>query len=132
MAVKARDVVDAALKLTGHVGELGAVDRNREARYYGAAPVYLTVLQYELAQRENAPNPRPVTGLDDELGVSDETALKVMPVGLAMYFALLDRDAVLYNHFSSSYYGALIPSIAVSEVPLKECYLSPGDPMMMR
>jgi hypothetical protein len=130
MSVKANEVVDAALRLICHVGEMGAIDKNREGRYYGVAPSYLTVLQYELAEYENAPQPLPVSSLSQELGLSDETALKVMPVGLAMYFALIDRDAALYNHFSNSYYGELAPSIKAAETPLTECYLEHGDPMM--
>lgn len=130
MAVKAKEVADAALRLICHVGEMGAIDKNREGRYYGVAPSYLTVLQYELAEFENAPPPMAVTNLSQELDISDEDALKVMPVGLAMYFSLIDRDAELYNHFSSSYYGSLLPSIKNAEVPLGECYLSPGDDMM--
>jgi hypothetical protein len=130
MSVKAKEVVDMALRLVCHVGEMGAIDKNREGRYYGVAPSYLTVLQYELAEYENAPQPLPVTNLTQELELSDETALKVMPVGLAMYFALIDRDAALYNHFQSSYYGSFAPSIKAAEVPLAECYLASGDPMM--
>lgn len=130
MSVKAKEVVDAALRLISHVSEMGTVDKNREARYFGVAPSYLTVLQFELAQCENAPQPLPVTSLEQTLDLSDKTALEVMPVGLAMYFSLIDRDAALYNHFQSNYYGCLMPSIKSAEVPLKECYLSPGDPMM--
>lgn len=130
MSVKAKEVVDAALKLICHVGELGAVDANRESRYYGVAPSYLTVLQYELAEYENAPQPKPISDLSQQIELSDETALKVMPVGLAMYFALIDRDAALYNHFSTTYYGRLVPSIKAAEVPLAECYIKLGDPMM--
>lgn len=130
MSVKAKEVVDAALRFIGHVGEQGAIDRNREARFYSVAPTYLTMLQFELAQFENAPMPLPVSDLAQQLELSDETALKVMPAGLAMYFALLDRDAELYNHFQGSYYGSLAPSVKAGETRLAECYLSPGDPMM--
>jgi hypothetical protein len=130
MSVKAKDVVDAALRLISHVSETGAVSKNREARYFGVATSYLTVLQYELAGYERVPEPMPVTSLEQTLDLSDKTALEIMPVGLAMYFSLIDRDAELYNHFQSSYYGCLIPSIRSAEVPIKECYLSPDDLMM--
>jgi hypothetical protein len=130
MSVKAKDVAEAALKLICHVNDMGAVDRNKESRYYGVAPAYLTLLQYELAEFEGAPQPLPISELLQDIGLSDETALKVMPAGLAMYFALIDRDAELYNHFSQSYYVTLIPAIKVAEVPLQECYIHPGDPML--
>lgn len=130
MSVKAKEVADAALRLIFHVGEMGAIDKNKESRYYSVAPAYLTVLQYELADYENAPQPQPVADLSQEIALSDETALKVMPVGLAMYFSLIDRDAALYNHFSGCYYGSLVPSVKAAEVRLGECYLSAGDVMM--
>jgi hypothetical protein len=130
MSVKAKDVAEAALKLICHVNDMGAVDRNREGRYYGVAPAYLTLLQYELAEFEGAPQPLPISELLQDIGLSDETALKVMPAGLAMYFALIDRDAELYNHFSQSYYGTLIPEIKAAEVALQECYIHPYDPML--
>jgi hypothetical protein len=129
MSVSAKDVTDAALKLICHVNDMGAIDRNRESRFYGVAPAYLTVLQYELAEFEGAPPPLPISALSQNIGLSDETALKVMPEGLAMYFALIDRDAALYNHFSQSYYGTLIPAIKVAETRLHECYIRRGDPL---
>ncbi len=130
MSVKAKDVADTALKLMCHVNDMGAVDRNKESRFYGVAPAYITVLQYELAEFEGAPPPLPISVLSQEIGLSDETALKVMPVGLAMYFALIDRDAALYNHFSQSYYGTLIPQIKAAETNIEECYIRRGDPML--
>lgn len=130
MSVKAKEIADAALKLICHVGELGAIDKNRESRYYGLAPSYITVLQYELSEYENAPQPLPIENLEQEIDLSDKTALKVMPIGLAMYFALIDRDADLYNHFSSLYYEKLVPSIKTAEVKISECYIFPNDPML--
>ena len=53
-----------------------------------------------------------------------------MPAGLAMYFALIDRDAEMYNHFSSLYYEKLLPTVKTGEVNIRECYLSPHDPRM--
>lgn len=130
MAVKAKEIADAALKLLCHVGNFGTVDKNRESRYLGLAPSYLTVLQYEIAEYENVPQPLPIENLEQEIDLSDKTALKVMPAGLAMYFALIDRDAEMYNHFSSLYYEKLLPTVKTSEVSIRECYLSPNDPMM--
>jgi hypothetical protein len=130
MSVTAKEVVEIALGLAGHVGAAGTIDKNREARCYGVAPSFLTMLQCELAAYENAPVPQPVGSLSQLIELSDETARKVLPAGLAMYFALLDRDAVLYNHFKSCYYGSLAPSVKAAETTLAECYLTPGDPMM--
>lgn len=122
MSVTAKNVADLALKLIGRVNAAGAVDENRESRYYGMAPAYLTVLQTELAELENTDAPRPVADLSQMLSVSDETALKVMPAGLAMYFSLIDRDSELYNHFSQVYYGSFIPQIKPDENELEDYY----------
>lgn len=130
MSVTAKEAVELALGLTGHIGTAGAIDKNREARYYGVAPSFLTVLQYELAAREGAPVPQAVANLSQLLELSDETARRVLPAGLAMYFALLDRDAALYNHFKSCYYEQLAPSVRAAETTVADCYLEPGDPMM--
>lgn len=130
MAVKAKDVVDAALKLICHVGDLGTVDKNRESLYFGLAPSYITVLQSELAEYENSSQPLPVSDLEQYIDLSDTTALKILPVGLAMYFSLMDRDSALYNHFSTLYYEKLIPTIKAGEKKLSECYIFPNDPML--
>lgn len=130
MSVTAKEVTDSALNLVFHVTEGGALDRTREARYRGVAPSYLTVLQYELAGLENQPFSQPVTTLDDVISLTDKTAREIMPVGLAMYFALLDRDSELYNHFAEIYHSRLTPSVSPGEVKLRECYLKSNDPMM--
>lgn len=130
MSVTAKEVIDSALRLIFHVTEGGAVDKNREAIYRGAAIAYLTVLQYELADLENQPFSQPVKAPDDVIALTDKTAREIMPVGLAMYFALLDRDSELYNHFAELYHSRLAGSVTPGEVRLHECYLKSSDPMM--
>jgi hypothetical protein len=46
----------------------------------------------------------------------------VLPFGLAMYFAVIDRDSELYNHFSQLYYGTLLPSIKTDETAIQDYY----------
>lgn len=130
MSVTAKEVADEALKLIFHVGEDGNISAEKEAKLYAAAPAYLTVLQLELAQCENKEVNSAVSALSDVLAVSDETALKVMPCGLAMYFALISRESELYNHFSSVYYTKLLPGVKAAEIKITDCYLSPNDIMM--
>lgn len=130
MSVTAKEVTDEALKLVFHVTETGVLDKTSEARYRGAAPAYLTVLQYELAALENQPFSQPVESLCDVIALTDKTAREIMPVGLAMYFALLDRDSELYNHFAELYHSRLARSVTPGEVKLRECYLKSSDPMM--
>lgn len=127
----AKIVVDQALRLLTHVNAAGAVDENREARYYGVAPGYLTLLQYEVAALQNRPaQGMAVNTLGDSLALDDDTALRLLPAGLAMYFALADRDDAAYNHFSKLYYGELVPSIKPGEVFLTDYYGARCDPTM--
>lgn len=131
MSVTAKDAVVAALKLAGHMNVLGAVDENKDSRYFGAAPAYLTILSSEIAAAENRALPAPVSGLDDNLPVSDDSAARVLPFGLAMYFSLIDRDSELYNFFSQLYYEKLLPSVKTDEVPITDSYDVKNDDTIM-
>lgn len=122
MSVDAKTVVDLALKLLGRVNTAGAVEENRESRYYGMAPAFLTVLQQELSGFENTGAAPRVEELSQILSVSDETALKAMPAGLAMYFSLIDRDSGLYDQFSQIYYGNYLPQMKADETAISDYY----------
>lgn len=112
MSVTGKQVTEQALKLIGHVNSQGAVDWNRESKYAKIASAYLTQLQLEILQHENSDAvPATVESLDDDLLVLDANALRVMPSGLAMYFALVDHDSDNYNHYSTEYHSNLIPQI---------------------
>lgn len=123
--------MDAALSLMAYVNSAGAVDENREARYYGLAPAYITVIQDELAAALNmSAVPRPVTELSQVLEVDDDSAARVMPAGLAMCFSLVDREPDKYNYFTDLYYGRLLPSVKPDETQLTDAYSAAGDPTM--
>jgi hypothetical protein len=127
----AKTIVDKALLMLSHGNMAGVVDENRESRYYGLAPAYLTLLQYEIASLANLPAVNmQVSSLDKELALDGDTALRLMPAGLAMYFALIDRDDACYNHFSKLYYESLVPSVRPDEVKLEDTYGVSGDPTM--
>lgn len=123
MAVRAKDAVDAALILMGHVNELGAVDESREARYFGAAPAYLNILCGEIAGAEGNNTPvNPINDLEQELDIGEDAAKRVLPPGLAMYFAVLDRDSALYGFFSQLYYQKMLPSLKTGEAVIEDSY----------
>lgn len=128
--MQAKAIVEQALRLTAHVNAAGAVEPGRESRYYGLAPAMLTILLTELAQVTGADAPQPLQSLTQELPVDDGTAQRVLPAGLAMYFALTDRDADQYNHFSQLYYDRLLPSARPDSFPLTDVYGAAGDPTM--
>lgn len=109
MATNVKQVTDAALKLLGHVNNRGMVDENREAKYYALAPAYVTELQADLLIAENYTGDAvpPLVSLTDSLTISDDTANRVLPSGLAMKFALLDSDSDKLNYYSQMYSNKL-------------------------
>lgn len=127
----AKTIADAALQLLSHVNQAGSVDETRESRYYGLAPAYLTLLQYEIAALQNLPAVNmQVTGPDAVLSIDDDTALRLMPTGLAMYYALIDGDEACYSHFSKLYYEGLLPSLKPDESKIIDYYGVTSDPTM--
>lgn len=119
----AKTAVAAALRLLGHGNGAGYINETAEARYFGLAPGYLSLLCCEIAKAEGQEGvPAPISTLGDALPVSDDSARRVLPFGLAMYFALIDRESELYNHFSSAYYGTLLPSVYAPEQDITDSY----------
>ncbi|MDR3552398.1 MAG: hypothetical protein P4L75_04665 [Clostridia bacterium] len=123
MSALAKDAALAALQLIGHVNALGFLDENREAKYLGLAPAYLSILCSEIGAAEGAAGgAATVAGLDATLPVSDDSAQRVLPAGLAMYFSVADRETELYNYFSSLYYGTLLPGVRAPEAAITDYY----------
>jgi hypothetical protein len=129
--VTGKAVTLEALRLLARAGDDGAVDESRQARCLGLAPSYLTLIQYETASMRNLPaQDLAVASLDEELKVDDDTAARIMPAGLAMYFALIDGDSACYNHFAKLYYETLLPSLKPDECALGDHYGVLADPTM--
>lgn len=128
--MQAKKIVEEALRLTAHTNAAGAVELNRESRYSGLALACLNILLTELAQTQGAGAPEPLQSLNQELAVDGGLAMRVMPAGLAMYFALADRDGDQYNHYSRAYYDRLLPSARPESFPLTDAYGAAGDPTM--
>lgn len=127
----AKEITAMALELLSRVGQSGSLDETRQSRYYGIAPAYLTLMQYEIASLKNLPaTGMQVADIDAQLKIDDDTAARVMPSGLAMYFALTDGDAACYDHFAKLYYNFLLPSLKPDECGLTDYYGVAGDPTM--
>ena len=95
----AQEVYDAALVLIDSPEDL----ESTTADYYEKAPYLIDMLQRDLALKEGIDITEKITALTDELEISDDTALRVMPYGLAAKFALHDKDPDLYNDYSMQY-----------------------------
>jgi hypothetical protein len=103
MSVTAQEVYERALALIDEIGEDGTIDAENTAGYAGKAPLLIDMLQRELATLERVTVENEISALTDALAISDDTALRIMPYGLAAKFALADKDADAYNEYSAQY-----------------------------
>jgi hypothetical protein len=88
MAVTAKQVYDAALVLMDEVTETGNIITDQPEYYKAKALQILTTLQTELLPLSVAPVP--IIDINQNLLVSDRTALLVLPYGLAAHLLLAD------------------------------------------
>ena len=93
----ARDVCEMALTL------IDAAEEADNEDYLLRAPGIIDVLQRELAFYEGKAVMRAVKHLDDALEISDDTATRIMPYGLAASFALADKNGDMYADYSAMY-----------------------------
>lgn len=113
----AEDVYNAALDLMDSHEEIGDTD----ADYYEKAPRLINVLQLELARLEGTQITEKIESLTDELEISDDTANRVMPYGLAAQFALADKNPDMYQDYSVQY-AALKRTIVLKEEDIEDKY----------
>ncbi len=91
------------------------------AEYEKRAPALIDVLQHELAFYENKKITRPVTDLEKTLELSEDTAERIMPYGLAASFALADKNNDMYADYSAMY-RAMIRTIRSVETEVSDDY----------
>ena len=105
--MKARNVFERAMLLYGVTDYRGGVDQTRAEPYAQRALAAISAIQDEIYMIEHSDGtytiPDPITDLDDELAISDESAMVVMVYGLIMYFAEWDRDSFAYNTYNVEY-----------------------------
>ncbi len=99
----ARDVYERAMALIDETEEDGSVGSEYTADYEGKAPSIIDTLQRELAFYEDVTLTSTVVSLEDALEISDDTALRIMPYGLAAAFALADKSTDMYSDYSYLY-----------------------------
>jgi hypothetical protein len=95
----ANDVYEAALALIDEIDDDGTANG---AGYAGKAPRLIDLLQRELALLEGVTATK-ITSLNDTLVISDDTALRIMPYGLAAKFGLGDKDTDYFNEYQMQY-----------------------------
>lgn len=109
----ARDVYDLAMALID--------DADTDSKdYMQRAPQIIDILQRELAFYEGK-TPGKIENLDSVVALSDDTAARIMPYGLAASFALADRNADMYGDYSYMY-RSLIRTIRPEETDIADEY----------
>ncbi len=112
----ARDAYEIALSLIDNAES----DAENED-YARRAPAVIGVLQKELAFYEGVTAAGKIGSLDDTLQISDDTAMRELPYGIAASFALADRNGDMYNDYSYMY-RALCRTIRHSEADTEDEY----------
>lgn len=103
------------------VALIDEADGTDTADYARRAPALIDVLQRELAFYENVTLTHGIGKLDDSLQISDDTAERIMPYGLAASFALADKNGDMYADYSAMY-RALIRTIRPGETDVIDEY----------
>jgi hypothetical protein len=133
----ARDVYELAMALIDEMDQLVKIPEagsdetgtstdgengwHYEGDYVKKAPELIDILQRELAFYEGKTISEKIEGMDSVISVSDDTAARIMPYGLAASFALADRNADMYNDYSYMY-RALIRTIRPEETEIADEY----------
>lgn len=91
------------------------------ADYAARAPAVIDVLQRELAFYEGIAVTRNVKKLEDTLEISEDSAERILPYGLAASFALSDKNGDMYADYSAMY-RSLIRTIRPGESDAQDEY----------
>ncbi|MDD5018229.1 MAG: hypothetical protein PHO15_09045 [Eubacteriales bacterium] len=117
----AREVYEISLALIDEVENDGSVDAEYTKSYAGRAPRIIDALQRELAFYEGTALTGSIDELDDALEISDDTAERIMPYGLAANFALSDKNTDMYAEYSALY-RSLLRTIRTEESAIADEY----------
>ncbi len=117
----ARDIYELGIALIDEIDSDGSISAETAQSYEQRAIKILDVLQKELAFYEGAALTGRIESLEDALEISDDTAVRIMPYGLAASFALADKNDDMYSDYSYMY-RSLIRTIRNDEVDISDDY----------
>ncbi len=123
--MNARDVYELGIALIDEIETDGSISADTAEGYEGRALKILDVLQKELAFYEGITLTGRIDSLDDALEISDDTAMRIMPYGLAASFALADKNDDMYSDYSYMY-RSLIRTIRNDETDIADDYYMLG------
>lgn len=107
-----RDVLNKALLLMDRVDCDGMVDLSNTADYENKALVLLNPLISELAKAERREEAVPVSSLEEDIALTDDTIEKCLSYGLASMLSFMDNDMNNFNFYQTWFERnkALIPT----------------------
>ena len=94
---------ELALALMDEIDTDGTINATKTAFYSGKAPRLIDLLQLELAHIEGVRVTNRIDALTDTLEISDDTAMRILPYGLAWKFALADNLEDMYLDYGIMY-----------------------------
>lgn len=112
----AQEVYEYALALLDELESDGSVLSDTDDSYGFRAIPLINILQREIALAEGV-TPNKITSLADVLRISDDSAIRILPYGLAAKFAISDDNQALYTQYQSEY-NTLLRTISAVEKPI--------------
>jgi hypothetical protein len=114
----AKEVYLTALALMDELEPDGQASGDTNEAYEKRAIRLINVFQREIAKLEGV-EPTDITSLDDELSISEDSADRIMPYGLAAKFCLSDQMTDMFTVFQSEY-RSLLRTIPAVETPIHD------------
>lgn len=98
----ANDVFIKALALMDELETDGTVSSDTEDSYGGKAPSLIDGLQRDIAKLEGI-EPNTIDALTDELRISDDSAARIAPYGLAARFVMHEDNDTLLAYLNGEF-----------------------------
>ncbi len=94
-----------AVQLLGYTDQSGEPDSRRQTESYKAGLAAVNQMVAELGLAESGTLPPPLTSLQQEVPLSEQTARTVLPYGIAMLIAAAENDGDKQAVFAALYDG---------------------------
>ena len=98
----AKDVYKMALELLGYTDRIGAIDGEKFSPHKRAAVNVCNLVINEI-QRHEGNEYKNIIALEDVPDISERSINEVMPYGVAMNMALIDKDFTMHQYYSTIY-----------------------------
>ncbi len=100
-----KEAFRVALQLLGYTDQSGEPDSRRGTEIYKTGLAAVNQITAELSVAQSGTLPLPLTSLQQEVPLSEQTARTVLPYGVAMLLAAAAGDGDNQSLFSSLYDG---------------------------